>query len=83
MATLTRCENSAPLREELLGREQCCAYGNSSANTDVEANILLDVPFGKVRVKIPKNGLELLSEASDVTVFKVVSQVVKGGRAGV
>lgn len=39
---------------------------------------MLDVPFGKVRVKTPKNGLELLSEASDVTVFKVVSQVVKG-----
>ena len=39
---------------------------------------MLDVPFRKLRVKTPKNGLELLSEASDVTVFKVVSQVVKG-----
>ena len=53
-------------------------YVNSSANTDVEANILPDVPFRKVRVKTLKNALELLSEASNVVVFKVVSQVVKG-----
>ena len=53
-------------------------YANSSANTDVEANILPDVPFRKVRVKTPKDALELLSEASNVAVFKVVSQVVKG-----
>ena len=53
-------------------------YVNSSANTDVEANILPDVPFRKVRVKTPKDALELLSEASNVAVFKVVSQVVKG-----
>ena len=53
-------------------------YVNSSANTDVEANILPDVPFRKVRVKTLKDALELLSEASNVGVFKVVSQVVKG-----
>ena len=53
-------------------------YANSSSNTDVEANILPDVPFRKVRVKTPKDALELLSEASNVAVFKVVSQVVKG-----
>ena len=53
-------------------------YVNSFANIDVEANLLPDVPFRKVRVKTPKDALELLSEASNVAVFKVVSQVVKG-----
>ena len=57
-------------------------YVNSSDNTDAEANILPDVPFRKVRVKTPKDALELLSEASNVAVFKVVSQG-KGDRAGV
>ena len=45
-------------------------YVNSSANTDVEANILPDVPFRKVRVNTPKDALELLSEASNVAVRK-------------
>ena len=45
---------------------------------DIEANILPDVPFRKVRVKAFKDVLELLSEASSIAVFKVVSQVVKG-----
>ena len=50
-------------------------YANSSANTGVEVNILPDVPFRKVRANTPKDALELLSEASNVAVFKVVSQV--------
>ena len=53
-------------------------YANSSANTDVEASILPDEPFRKVRVKTPKDALELLSEASNVAIFKVVSEMVKG-----
>ena len=36
------------------------------------------MPFRKVRVKTLKEALELLSEASNVAVFKVISQVVKG-----
>ena len=36
------------------------------------------MPFRKVRVKTLKDTLELLSEASNVAVFKVVLQVVKG-----
>ena len=53
-------------------------YANFSANTDVEANILPDVPFRKVKVKTPKDALELLSKANNVAGFKVASQVVKG-----
>ncbi|CAM9358284.1 unnamed protein product [Ascophyllum nodosum] len=39
-------------------------YANSSANTDVEANLMPDVPFRKVRVRTSKDALELLSEAT-------------------
>ena len=45
-------------------------YANSSANTDVEANILPDVPFRKVSVKTLTDALELLSEASNIAFLK-------------
>ena len=38
-------------------------------------NILLDVPFRNIKVKTPKDALELLSKTRNAAAFHVVSEV--------